>query len=102
MYVGHMLEWGDTEKLIHEPQHPYTQLLISAVPDPRKRKQKAEEELQHIKNKDIPIWSASSVGCPFVSRCPKAMDQCSRVMPEVTEVSENHFVRCFLYDKVEN
>jgi len=32
MYVGHMVEWGDTEEIIHDPQHPYTQLLVSAVP----------------------------------------------------------------------
>lgn len=36
MYVGHMVEWGDTEDIIHNPQHPYTQLLVSAVPDPKK------------------------------------------------------------------
>ncbi|MEQ1384056.1 oligopeptide/dipeptide ABC transporter ATP-binding protein, partial [Salmonella enterica] len=36
MYVGHMVEWGDTEEIIHDPQHPYTQLLVSAVPDPSK------------------------------------------------------------------
>lgn len=36
MYVGHMVEWGDTDEIIHDPQHPYTKLLVSAVPDPKK------------------------------------------------------------------
>lgn len=97
MYVGHMVEWGETEDIIRHPQHPYTQLLISAVPDPRKRNREKGESL-HIKNKDIPIWSASSKGCPFVSRCGQAMERCSQGMPAVTQRSEKHFVRCFLYD----
>ena len=96
MYVGHMVEWGETEDIIKDPQHPYTQLLISAVPDPLKRN-KQEDKPEHVKNKDIPIWTGSSVGCPFVGRCSKAMDKCSQSMPEITKISEKHFVRCFLH-----
>ena len=96
MYVGHMVEWGETEDIIMQPQHPYTQLLISAVPDPLKRNKKDEKPL-HVKNKDIPIWNAASKGCPFVGRCGQAMDKCSQNMPAITRVSEKHFVRCFLY-----
>lgn len=40
MYVGHMVEWGDTDEIIHDPQHPYTKLLVSAVPDPKSRSTK--------------------------------------------------------------
>lgn len=96
MYVGHMVEWGETEDIIKDPQHPYTQLLISAVPDPLKRNQKDKQPV-HVKNKDIPIWSAGSVGCPFVGRCGMVMDKCSKSMPEITKISEKHFVRCFLH-----
>jgi len=95
MYVGHMVEWGETEDIIKAPKHPYTQLLISAVPDPLKRNKDAKP--LHVKNKDIPIWSAASKGCPFVSRCGEAMDKCSQSMPEITKISEKHFVRCYLY-----
>ncbi|MGB1310596.1 MAG: ABC transporter ATP-binding protein, partial [Leucothrix sp.] len=97
MYVGHMVEWGETEDIIQQPKHPYTQLLISAVPDPLKRKQK-KDQTKHVKNKDIPIWSASSKGCPFVSRCGQVMDKCSQSMPKITKVSEQQYVRCFLYE----
>lgn len=97
MYVGHMVEWGETEDIIKDPQHPYTQLLISAVPSPLKRNKKEEKSL-HVKNKDIPTWTASSVGCPFVGRCIHAMDKCSESMPDITKISEKHFVRCFLHD----
>ena len=96
MYVGHMVEWGETEDIIQSPQHPYTQLLISAVPDPLKRNRK-DTAVTEIKNKDIPTWTASSKGCPFVSRCTKVMDKCSESMPEVSKISEKHFVRCHLH-----
>lgn len=96
MYVGHMVEWGETEDIIKEPRHPYTQLLISAVPDPLKRNKKENKPL-HAKNKDIPIWNSRSKGCPFVGRCGQEIDKCTQSMPEITKISEKHFVRCFLY-----
>jgi len=96
MYVGHMVEWGVTEDIIQAPKHPYTQLLISAVPDPLKRKEKEAKPLNQ-KNKDIPIWTSYSKGCPFVGRCAEVMDKCSQSMPAITKISEKHFVRCFLY-----
>ncbi|UGA55261.1 ABC transporter ATP-binding protein [Vibrio sp. VB16] len=93
MYVGHMVEWGDTEEIIHDPQHPYTQLLISAVPDPKKS---IHETLQGNKG-EIPLWTPSSTGCPFAGRCTHAMARCSEQLPEITQLSNNHFVRCYLY-----
>ncbi|MEL6114133.1 ABC transporter ATP-binding protein [Photobacterium sp. SP02] len=94
MYVGHMVEWGDTEEIIHHPQHPYTQLLVSAVPDPSKS---IHEPLAGNKG-DIPLWTPDSVGCPFAGRCVHATEQCRQRLPEVTQLAENHFVRCYLFD----
>ncbi|RSD31037.1 ABC transporter ATP-binding protein [Vibrio pectenicida] len=95
MYVGHMVEWGDTEEIIHHPQHPYTQLLISAVPDPSKS---IHEKLKGNKG-EIPLWTPNSVGCPFSDRCQHSTSQCKEALPAVTQLSDNHFVRCYLYQK---
>ncbi|WP_070962322.1 ABC transporter ATP-binding protein [Vibrio sonorensis] len=94
MYVGHMVEWGDTEEIIHRPQHPYTQLLVSAVPDPSKS---IHEKLKGNKG-EIPLWTPESAGCPFAGRCQQATDKCRERLPGVTQLSENHFVRCYLYE----
>lgn len=94
MYVGHMVEWGDTEEIIHKPQHPYTQLLISAVPDPSKS---IHEKLKGNKG-EIPLWTPTSCGCPFAGRCQHASDKCHEQLPKVTQLSDNHFTRCYLYE----
>ncbi|WP_165310343.1 ABC transporter ATP-binding protein [Vibrio ziniensis] len=94
MYVGHMVEWGDTEQIIHDPQHPYTQLLVSAVPDPKKS---IHEKLKGNKG-EIPLWTPASVGCPFAGRCTHATSKCREQLPAVTQLAENHFVRCYLYE----
>lgn len=94
MYVGHMVEWGDSDSVTQNPRHPYTQLLISAVPEAGKEKPK--EIL--AKKGDIPQRNPDSVGCPFAARCLQATDKCSAAMPDTTEVAPGHFVRCFLFD----
>ena len=88
-----MVEWGDTEEVIHQPQHPYTQLLISAVPDPSKS---IHTQLDGNKG-DIPLWTPSSSGCPFAARCPHSTQKCKQQLPEITQLSSNHFVRCHLH-----
>ena len=94
MYVGHMVEWGDTDEIIHDPQHPYTQLLVSAVPDPSKS---IHTKLKGNKG-EIPLWTPESVGCPFAGRCTHVTEKCKERMPGVTKLSDNHFVRCYLYE----
>lgn len=95
MYVGHMVEWGDTDEIIHDPQHPYTKLLVSAVPDPKKS---IHEKLEGNKG-EIPLWTPNSVGCPFAGRCLHASAKCREALPEVTQLSDNHFVRCYMFEK---
>lgn len=94
MYVGHMVEWGDTDEVIANPQHPYTQLLVSAVPDPKKS---IHEKLEGNKG-EIPLWTPASVGCPFAGRCKHATNKCTQALPPVTKLADNHFVRCYLYE----
>ncbi|CZF86804.1 chemotaxis protein [Grimontia sp. AD028] len=94
MYVGHMVEWGDCEEIIHRPQHPYTRLLVSAVPDPSKS---IHTELEGNKG-EIPLWTPDSVGCPFAGRCLHATEKCRQALPPVTKLADNHFVRCYLFE----
>ena len=90
MYVGHMVEWGDSDSVTQNPQHPYSQLLLSAVPEVGNA---GKRELG-AKKGEIPLWKPSSQGCPFNSRCLHASDKCGKVMPTVTQVTSGHFVRC--------
>ena len=92
MYVGHMVEWGDSDSVTQTPRHPYTQLLIDAVPEvgrARKHRPVSPGKSQ------IPLWTADSRGCPFVDRCPLVESRCHSEMPMITKISDNHFARCF-------
>jgi peptide/nickel transport system ATP-binding protein len=94
MYAGHMVEGADSCELMENPLHPYTKLLLAAVPNPEggltTRKVQARGEIPSLI--DLPP------GCPFAPRCPQAMDVCRRSMPEERELSADHWVRCHLFD----
>jgi peptide/nickel transport system ATP-binding protein len=76
MYAGHLVETGPTEDVLQDPKHPYTQLLLSAVADPR-------EKLESISadSGEPPQVIDPSEGCRFRWRCPYAIDKCSEVTP---------------------
>jgi peptide/nickel transport system ATP-binding protein len=93
MYAGHVVESGGSEELIRDPQHPYTQLLLSAVPDPARGLRTQEIQVKG----EIPIYGAAGLGCPFAARCPFVMAKCREVMPPVTRLSDTRWVRCYLY-----
>ena len=93
MYVGHMVEWGNSDSVTQTPRHPYTQLLISAVPEAGVRKTR---EVM-AKKADIPQRTPQSCGCPFVARCLQEKEICKTNMPPVTQLEEDHYVRCHLY-----
>src|SRR5579864_1060513 len=76
MYAGHMVESGPTETILHDPQHPYTQLLLSAVADPR-----GKDELISADSGEPPKVINPSEGCRFRWRCPYAIEKCSLVTP---------------------
>ncbi|ELB2110078.1 TPA: ABC transporter ATP-binding protein [Vibrio parahaemolyticus] len=90
MYVGHMVEWGNSDSVTQNPQHPYSQLLLSAVPEVGNS---GKRDLM-AKKGEIPLWKPSSVGCPFASRCLKATEVCTQSVPEATKVGEEHYARC--------
>ncbi|OZU88750.1 dipeptide/oligopeptide/nickel ABC transporter ATP-binding protein [Virgibacillus indicus] len=97
MYLGRMVELTDKDKLYDDPKHPYTQALLSAVPlpDPDIAKDRI------ILKGDVPSPSNPPAGCAFHTRCPHAMDICSKVRPEFEEIEDNHFVACHLYGEVQ-
>ncbi|NJD98500.1 ABC transporter ATP-binding protein [Thermococcus sp. LS1] len=91
MYAGNIVEIAPTEELFENPLHPYTQGLLSVVPDPRTKK-----PLKPLGG-SVPSLLNPPVGCRFHPRCDYAKDICSRVKPELIERSPGHFVACHLY-----
>lgn len=90
MYLGTMVELGSSKQIYHNPQHPYTKALLSAIPRPVPGRKKMRVKLQG----DIPSASNYPAGCPFHTRCPLAQDHCRTKVPEWREVEEGHFVAC--------
>ena len=93
MYAGHMVESADSTDLMDEPAHPYTKLLISAVPDPEAGLGTSEV----VARGEIPSLIDPPPGCPFAPRCPYVMDVCRTVMPGREYVKADHWVRCHLF-----
>ncbi len=94
MYAGHMVEGGDSEEVMGHPAHPYTQLLLSAVPDPRAGL-RTRKEIQA--RGEPPVLIDPPPGCPFAARCPNVMPVCRQVMPAPVTVAPGHWTRCHLF-----
>ena len=93
MYLGRIVEIAPTDELFDNPQHPYTQALLSAVPQARWEKTGS----QRIKlTGEVPSPIDPPPGCHFASRCPYVMDKCRTVGPDLTEVASGHKVACYL------
>ncbi len=95
MYAGHMVEGGDSEDVITNPAHPYTQLLLSAVPDPHAGL-RTRQDISTLG--EVPILIDPPPGCPFIARCQKTMNICREKMPEMKYVKAGQWVRCYLYN----
>jgi len=94
MYLGRIVETGQTRDVIAEPLHPYTQALIEAVPDPDPRNRFKERRVVPGEPPD-PIDVPQ--GCRFHPRCPYAFARCRVDDPELRQVRNGHFVACHLY-----
>lgn len=96
MYLGNLVEIGDSDDVYHRPLHPYTQALLSAVPIPdpmlARKKQRIVLEGELPSPIDIPS------GCVFRTRCPYATQRCAEEKPQSITVG-NSQVSCFLYEK---
>ncbi|MCB0167033.1 MAG: ATP-binding cassette domain-containing protein [Anaerolineae bacterium] len=97
MYVGTFVELAPTEKLFFTPKHPYTEALLSAIPDVDPNKNMKVVSLKG----EIPNPADPPPGCRFHSRCPYVQDRCRTDVPDWREVSEGHFVACHLADELQ-
>jgi oligopeptide/dipeptide ABC transporter ATP-binding protein len=92
MYLGRLVEVADSEELIRNPLHPYTQALLAAVPIPDPTAPKVEVKAKG----ELPSPLSPPPGCPFHPRCPYAFDRCRTEVPRLREVSPGHWVACHL------
>jgi oligopeptide transport system ATP-binding protein len=97
MYLGKIVELAPREALFGAPRHPYTEALLSAVPEPDPSLEARTSRI--ILKGDVPSPSNPPKGCNFCTRCPKVMDICKTIEPNYQEIESGHFVACHLYEK---
>ena len=93
MYAGQIVESASSEALLDAPAHPYTQLLVAAVPSADSAITTGPVATAPASGKPSP----SGVGCPFADRCPSVMDRCRQETPAPREVAPDHTASCHLY-----
>ena len=94
MYLGKIVEITSSDKLYANPLHPYTVSLISAVPIPDPVADRQRERI--VLKGDVPSPMNSPSGCPFHTRCPRAIDRCGFEVPALAEKDDDHMVACHL------
>ena len=90
MYHGKIVELAPTPELFERPRHPYTRLLLSAIPSTKPQKKKQPQSL----NGEVVPQGQAVHGCPFYPRCGFGCESCMENVPELAEVGDNHFVSC--------
>lgn len=102
MYAGQLVEGGPSDDVIQQPKHPYTQLLISAAPNPARSNLDTAEEPEPLElpaRGEIPSLINPPTGCRFHTRCPHVMPVCKERFPERTDLGNGHWTNCFLYSE---
>ena len=95
MYLGRIVELTDRDALYNKPLHPYSQALLSAVPEPDPQTESRRQRI--VLTGDVPSPANPPKGCAFSTRCPQAMAQCHVSSPVLTEVEPGRQVSCHLY-----
>ncbi len=93
MYLGRIVEIGPVDKIMDNPRHPYTQVLLASVPIADPEVLRKPPELRH----ELPNPLQMPSGCTFHTRCPQATEQCRRYVPELRPLETGHEVSCLLY-----
>jgi len=93
MYAGHVVERGATDDVLQSPLHPYTRLLLAAVPNPEAGLQTRRVEARG----EVPSIVNPAPGCRFAARCPSVMEECRSNTPELGKEGKEQWVRCHLY-----
>jgi len=97
MYLGRLVEIGPSASIVDSPLHPYTQALISAVPDPQPTESRRSRRLSG----DVPSPIDRPTGCAFHPRCPLAQDICVHTEPQLRRLESHHLAACH-FAKVTN
>ena len=98
MYLGKIVESANTDELFNEPRHPYTQALISAIPQANPARKRTIKALQG----DVPSPLNPPDGCHFHTRCPHASDICKSQRPVLESCGSNHQASCLRLSELEN
>ena len=93
MYAGNLIEVGEVFEIFDHPTHPYTRLLMKALPTITKE----EGRLETIRG-SVPNLAEENPGCNFAERCPYAKEICFRQKPQLKEISEGHLCACLLLE----
>ena len=93
MYLGEIVEMGPSREVINNPQHPYTQALIAAVPVPDPTIENPPLRIQE----GVPRPTERFIGCPFAQRCPDVMEACLNIRPPAITDEDRHMAQCHLY-----
>ncbi|MBO0813331.1 MAG: ABC transporter ATP-binding protein [Microlunatus sp.] len=97
MYLGQAMERAPADSLYAKPLHPYTQLLLSSIPDLDPTRSSRDQPDQEKEDGELPSPIDPPSGCRFRTRCPFAMDVCARRTPQPVEAIPGHRVACHLY-----
>jgi len=97
MYLGRIIELAPRDGLYEMPLHPYTEALLSAVPEPDPNAEAVRQRI--ILKGDVPSPANPPKGCNFCTRCPKVMPICREIEPDFIEVQPGRFVACHLHDQ---
>ncbi len=98
MYLGKICEVAEASEFFKNPQHPYTQMLLSSIPVVSEEEEAAKPE-KVISTGEIPSPVDLPPGCSFHTRCPYVMDICKQVDPVMVETQPGHIARCHLFEQ---